>query len=166
MMTIARDHYRKRRLDLALYTLKAILDGFGDENPARDRNSAEARLIRGLILKEQNNKKGAMEDFKLAVSLRPDLVEARIQLASYLLESGAAAEAANLLEGAPSTTRPTSWLTQSGDAHEFSVAAETQEGAGGRAEGQPLRRSTITWACSTCSATTFRVSHYSPSTRP
>lgn len=100
MMTIARDHYRKRRLDLALYTLKAILDGFGDENPARDRNSAEARLIRGLIYKEQNNKKSAMEDFKLAVSLRPDLVEARIQLASYLLESGAAADAANLLEGA------------------------------------------------------------------
>jgi Tfp pilus assembly protein PilF len=100
MMTIARDHYRKRRLDLALYTLKAILDGFGDENPARDRNSAEARLIRGLIYKEQNNKKAAMDDFKQAVSTRPDLVEARVQLASYLLESGNAAEAANLLEGA------------------------------------------------------------------
>jgi len=41
-----------------------------------------------------------MEDFKLAVSTRPDLVEARVQLASYLLESGAAVDAANLLEGA------------------------------------------------------------------
>jgi Tfp pilus assembly protein PilF len=100
MMTIARDHYRKRRLDLALYTLKAILDGFGDENPARDKNSAEAHLLRGLIEKEQNNKKAAMDDFKAAVGTRPDLVEARVQLASYLLESGNGAEAANLLEGA------------------------------------------------------------------
>ncbi len=100
MVTIARDHYRKRRLDLALYTLKAILDGFGDENPARDKNNAEARLLRGLIYREQNNKAGALDDFKRAVELRPDLVEARVQLASYVLEAGNAFEAANLLEGA------------------------------------------------------------------
>ncbi|MFO0570824.1 MAG: tetratricopeptide repeat protein [Polyangiaceae bacterium] len=100
MVTIARDHYRKRRLDLALYTLKAILDGFGDENPPRDKNNAEARLLRGLIYREQNNKAGALDDFKRAVEVRPDLVEARVQLASYLLEAGNAFEAANLLEGA------------------------------------------------------------------
>lgn len=100
MVTIARDHYRKRRLDLALYTLKAILDGFGDENPARDKNNAEARLLRGLIYREQNNKAGALDDFKRAVEIRPDLVEARVQLASYVLEAGNAFEAANLLEGA------------------------------------------------------------------
>ncbi|MCC6666756.1 MAG: tetratricopeptide repeat protein [Polyangiaceae bacterium] len=100
MVTIARDHYRKRRLDLALYTLKAILDGHGDENPARDKNNADARLLRGLIYREQNNKAGAIDDFKRAVETRPDLVEARIQLASYVLEAGNAFEAANLLEGA------------------------------------------------------------------
>ncbi len=100
MVTIARDHYRKRRLDLALYTLKAILDGHGDENPARDKNNAEARLLRGLIYQEQNNKAGALDDFKRAVETRPDLVEARVQLASYVLEAGNAFEAANLLEGA------------------------------------------------------------------
>ena len=33
MMTIARDHYRNRRLDLSLYALKAIVDGFGPDNP-------------------------------------------------------------------------------------------------------------------------------------
>jgi Tfp pilus assembly protein PilF len=100
MITIARDHYRKRRLDLALFTLKAILDGIGDENPARDKNNAEARLLRGLIYREQNNKAGAIDDFKAAVGLRPDLVEARVQLAGYLLETGNATEAAPLLEGA------------------------------------------------------------------
>jgi tetratricopeptide (TPR) repeat protein len=100
MVTIARDHYRKRRLDLALYTLKAILDGFGDENPPRDKLNAEARLLRGLIYREQSNKKGAMEDLQKAIDVRPDLVEARVQLASYFLESGNAAQAAPLLEGA------------------------------------------------------------------
>lgn len=100
MVTIARDHYRKRRLDLALYTLKAILTGFGDENPARDKNNAEARLLRGLIYREQGNKGDALDDFKRAVEIRPDLVEARVQLASYVLEAGNAFEAANLLEGA------------------------------------------------------------------
>ena len=53
MVTLARDHYRSRRLDLALYALKGILDGYGEENPPRDKNNAEARLIRGLIYKEQ-----------------------------------------------------------------------------------------------------------------
>lgn len=100
MVTIARDHYRKRRLDLALYSLKAILDGFGTENPARDAKNAEALLIRGLIYKEQANRKGAMDDFQKALQLRPDLVEARVQLAVYQLEAGNAAESAQLLEGA------------------------------------------------------------------
>src|SRR5262245_41147522 len=100
MITIARDHYRKRRLDLALYTPKAILDGIGPENPPRDKQNPDARLLRALIYKEQNNKKDAIEDFKIAISTRPDLVEARIQLASYLLESGNAFEAASTLEGA------------------------------------------------------------------
>src|SRR5262249_56151176 len=44
MVIMARDHYRNRRIDLALYALQAILDGFGDENPPRDKDNAEAML--------------------------------------------------------------------------------------------------------------------------
>jgi len=100
MVTLARDHYRTRRLDLALYTLKGILDGFGEENPPRDKNNAEARLIRGLIYKEQGARGLAIDEFKRGLELRPDLVEARVQLATYYLEAGNATDAAPLLEGA------------------------------------------------------------------
>jgi Tfp pilus assembly protein PilF len=100
MIALARDHYRARRLDLALYTLRAILDGYGPENPPRDKNNAEARLLRGLILKEQGNRPAAIEELDKALNIRPDLVEARVQLAAYMLESGNATGAAPLLEGA------------------------------------------------------------------
>jgi Tfp pilus assembly protein PilF len=100
MVTIARDHYRTRRLDLSLYTLKAILDGYGTENPPRDKNNAEARLIRGLIYKEQGQRKLALDDLNAALSLRPDLVEARVHVAAYNLEAGNAGPAVQLLEGA------------------------------------------------------------------
>ena len=100
MVTIARDHYRTRRLDLSLYTLKAILDGYGTENPPRDKNNAEARLLRGLIYKEQGQRKLAIDDLQAALSMRPDLVEARIHLAAYNLEAGNAGPAVQLLEGA------------------------------------------------------------------
>jgi len=100
MLALARDHYRARRLDLALYTLRAILDGYGPENPPRDKNNAEARLLRGLIYKEQDNRPAAIDEFEKALSLRPDLVEARVQLGAYMLESGNAAGAAPVLEGA------------------------------------------------------------------
>ena len=100
MVTLARDHYRARRLDLALYTLKAILDGDGTENPPRDKNNAEARLLRGLILKEQGNRPAAIDEFEKSIALRPDLVESRVHLAAYYLESGNATGAAPLLENA------------------------------------------------------------------
>lgn len=100
MITLARDHYRARRLDLALYALKGILDGYGDENPPRDKNNAEARLLRGLILKEQGLKAAAIPELQKAIELRPDLVEARVHLANYLLEAGNAVDAATLLETA------------------------------------------------------------------
>ncbi|HYO94656.1 MAG TPA: tetratricopeptide repeat protein [Polyangiaceae bacterium] len=100
MVTIARDHYRARRLDLALYALKGVLDGYGPENPPRDKNNSEARLIRGLIYKEQGLRGPSMEELKRAVEIRPDLVEARVHLATYFLEAGNAADAAPLLEGA------------------------------------------------------------------
>lgn len=102
MVIIARDHYRNRRLDLALYALKAVLDGFEPvaENPPRDKDNAEALLLRGLIWREQGNRAGAIDQFRQAVDRRPDLVEARVQLSTYLLEAGSAEEATPLLEGA------------------------------------------------------------------
>jgi len=100
MVTIARDHYRNRRLDLALYALQAILDGFGDDNPPRDRDNADAHYLRGIILKEESRRVASMNEFKAAVAGRPDLVAARVELASFFLEAGNAAEAQPLLDGA------------------------------------------------------------------
>lgn len=102
MVIIARDHYRSRRLDLALYALQAILDGFEpvSENPPRDKDNAEALLLRGLIYREQDQRSAAMAEFRKAVARRPDMVEARVQLATYLLEAGNAQEALPILEGA------------------------------------------------------------------
>ena len=106
MVVLARDHYRNRRLDLALYALGAILDGLGKTpeeialNPPRDKNNAEAHLLRAIIYKEQSKRTAAIDEFKAAIGLRPDFVEARVQLAAYLLQAGNAEEAKPLLEQA------------------------------------------------------------------
>ncbi len=100
MVTIARDHYRARKLDLAKYALQAILEGFGDASPARDKENAEAHLIRGLIYREGGARAVALSDFEAAVKRRPDLVEALINLGSMRLEAGNATDAAPVLESA------------------------------------------------------------------
>jgi Tfp pilus assembly protein PilF len=100
MVAIARDHYRARRMELARYALQAILDGFGDASPARDKNNAEAHLLRGLIERESSQRAQAMTDFDAAVKARRDLVEATIQLGVMKLEAGNAQEATPLLETA------------------------------------------------------------------
>lgn len=100
MVVMARDHYRSRRLDLSLYALQGILDGYGAENPPRDKDNPEALLIRGLIYKERGQRAAAMADFRRCIDIRPDLVEAKVQLATYLLEAGNAPEAVPLLESA------------------------------------------------------------------
>lgn len=102
MVIIARDHYRNRRLDLALYALQAILDGFEpvSENPPRDRGNPEAHLLRGLIWREQGLRAAAMEEFRRAIQRRPDMVEARVQYATFLLEAGSPEEALPVLEWA------------------------------------------------------------------
>lgn len=100
MVTIARDHYRARKLDLAKYALQAILDGFGDASPARDKDNAEARLLRGLIYREGGARTVALADFEAAVKRRPDLVEALVNLGSMRLEAGNATEAQPVLESA------------------------------------------------------------------
>jgi tetratricopeptide (TPR) repeat protein len=100
MVTIARDHYRARKLDLAKYALQAILEGFGEASPARDKNNAEAHLIRGLIYREGGARAVALSDFEAAVKRRPDLVEALVNLGSMRLEAGNATEAMPVLESA------------------------------------------------------------------
>jgi len=100
MLTLARDHYRARRLDLALYTLKAILDGYGEENPPRDKDNPDAHVLRALIYGERGRRKAAMEELGAALATRPDLVEARLLLSAYMLEAGNAVEARPLLEKA------------------------------------------------------------------
>jgi tetratricopeptide (TPR) repeat protein len=100
MVTIARDHYRARKMDLAKYALQAILEGFGDASPARDKENAEAHLLRGLILRESGARAVALQDFEAAVKRRPDLVEALVNLGSMRLEAGNANDALPVLESA------------------------------------------------------------------
>ncbi len=100
MITIARDHYRAHRMDLAKYALQAILDGFGESSPPRDKDNAEAHLLRGVIEREQGARIAAMADFEAAKNKRPDLVEALIQTGAMKLEAGNVTEATPLLESA------------------------------------------------------------------
>ncbi len=100
MVTLARDHYRARRIDLALYALTGILDGYGADNPPRDKNNAQARMLRGLIYSERGLKGPAMEEMQHALKQRPDIVEAHLILANYMMEAGNAKGARPHLESA------------------------------------------------------------------
>lgn len=100
MVAIARDHYRARKLQLANYALQAVLEGFGEASPPRDKENAEAHLIRGLILREGGSRAVALTDFEAATKRRPDLVEALVNLGSMRLEAGNAQEALAPLESA------------------------------------------------------------------
>jgi tetratricopeptide (TPR) repeat protein len=100
MVALARDHYRARRIELAQYTLSAILDGFGAENPARDKDNADARLLRAVILRQQGQRQAALVELQRVIELRPDLVAPRLYLSTYLLEAGNADRARPILEQA------------------------------------------------------------------
>ena len=101
MVVIARDYYRNHRWDLARYALQAILDGADDGSiPPRDKGNAEALLLRGLIEREQGQRKQALADFDQAIQSRPDLFEAYVNLGEMKLEAGNAAEAQTPLENA------------------------------------------------------------------
>jgi Tfp pilus assembly protein PilF len=100
MVVIAHDHYRARRLELANYALTAILDGFGELSPARDKDNPDAHLLRGLIEKESGQRAAAMADFDAARAKRPDMVEALIQSGVMKLEAGNVLEATPMLESA------------------------------------------------------------------
>ena len=100
MVTIARDHYRARKMELAKYALQAVLEGFGEASPARDKDNAEAHLLRGLIYREGGSRTVALQDFEAAAKRRPDLVEALVNLGSMRLEAGNATDAMPVLEAA------------------------------------------------------------------
>jgi len=100
MVTLARDHYRARRIDLALYALTGILDGYGSDNPPRDKDNAEAHMLRGLIYAERNLRGPAMEEMEKALKERADLVDAHLILANYMMQAGNAKDARPHLESA------------------------------------------------------------------
>lgn len=100
MVAIARDHYRARRLDLAKYALQAILEGFGEGTPPRDKENAEAHLLRGLIEREAGQRVAAMADFEAARRKRPDLLEALLNLGVMKLEAGNGKDAQTTFEWA------------------------------------------------------------------
>jgi len=100
MVAIAHDHYRAHRTELAKYALDAVLDGFGESSPPRDKDNADAHLIRGLIREEEGLRAAAMADFDAARKTRPDLVEALIHLGVMKLQAGNVQEATPVLESA------------------------------------------------------------------
>jgi tetratricopeptide (TPR) repeat protein len=101
MIVIARDYYRAHRWDLAKYALQAILDGADDGSiPPRDKDNPEALLMRGLIERDQGQRKQALVDFANAIAKRPDLFEAYVSLGEMKLEAGNATEAQAPLEKA------------------------------------------------------------------
>ncbi len=100
MVAIAHDHYRAHRTELAKYALQAILEGFGEGSPPRDRDNADAHLIRGLLDLDEGLRAAAMADFDAARKARPDMVEALIHLGVMKLQAGNTLEATPVLESA------------------------------------------------------------------
>jgi Tfp pilus assembly protein PilF len=100
MVAIARDHWRARKIELAKYALQAVLEGFGEGSPARDKDNPEAHVLRGLINRETGRRAAAMADFEAAYAKRPDMAECLVQLGAMKLEAGNAQEALPLLEKA------------------------------------------------------------------
>jgi len=98
MVLIARDHYRRGRVDLATYVLAAILDGQKTQeekekglpakaSPPRAPHNAEAHLLRAVILQKIGERLAAAKWFESAAKLRPDLVDAQLQLGLIRLEA-------------------------------------------------------------------------------
>lgn len=101
MVVIARDYYRNHRWDLARYALQAILDGAADGSiPPRDPGNPSALLLRALIERDSGQRRQSIADFEQAISHRPDLAEAYVNLGEMKLEAGNATEAELPLEKA------------------------------------------------------------------
>jgi tetratricopeptide (TPR) repeat protein len=91
--------------------LMAILDGQktteereknlpAKKNPPRAPNNAEAHLLRAVIFQKQGERLAAAKWFESAAKLRPDLVEARLQLGLIRLEANDAEGALEPLQKA------------------------------------------------------------------
>ena len=93
MMVLATDHFRRRRIDLALYTLKGILDGQGADNPPRDPGNPDGHYLRGVIYIRLGQMAAGMSELKKAVAARPDLVQAHLVLAGAMISVGNVEEA-------------------------------------------------------------------------
>jgi tetratricopeptide (TPR) repeat protein len=101
MVVVARDYYRARRYDVARYALNAVLEGSDDGTiPPRDKDNAEAHLLRGLIERELGERRAALADFEAASKRRPDLFEAYVNAGEMKLEAGNGQEALGPLEKA------------------------------------------------------------------
>ncbi|MBS2019893.1 MAG: tetratricopeptide repeat protein [Deltaproteobacteria bacterium] len=98
MVLIARDHYRRGRLDLCKYVLSAILDGQQTQeekdkglpakaNPPRAPAHPDAHLLRAVILQKAGERLEAAKWFESASKLRPDLFDAHLQLGLIRLEA-------------------------------------------------------------------------------
>jgi Tfp pilus assembly protein PilF len=126
MVAIAHDHYRAHRLELAKYALQAVLDGFSESDPPRDKDNPEAHLIRGLIYEEAGLRAAAMADYEAVRKVRPDTVEALIHLGVMKLQAGNAQEATPLLESAVKFA-PTSALAHLNVADAYRLGGRTAD---------------------------------------
>ena len=107
MLAIARDYFRHRRYEVALYALGAILDGSGSggdagtgDVPARAADSIEAKLLRGLIERSNGSRSAAMADLAVVATARPDMVEGVVALGELRLEASNATDALGPLQSA------------------------------------------------------------------
>jgi len=111
MVLIARDHYRRGRLDLCKYVLSAILDGQQTQeekdkglpakaNPPRAAAHPDAHYLRAVILQKAGERLEAAKWFESASKLRPDLFEAHLQLGLIRLEANDAEGAVGPLQKA------------------------------------------------------------------
>jgi Flp pilus assembly protein TadD len=107
MLVIARDYYRQKKLDVALYALDAVLDGSKAKDaqgkdvveiPPRAPDSMEALLLRALIERQTGARNEAITDFAAVVAKRRDIVEADIGLGEMKLEASNAQDAVGPLE--------------------------------------------------------------------
>jgi tetratricopeptide (TPR) repeat protein len=96
MVLIARDYLRHDKTSLASLVLESLLDG----DKARAPNNAEAYVLRGILLLRSGARQAAIEAFRHAAELRPDLVDAQAQLGYLRLESNDADGAIDPLEKA------------------------------------------------------------------
>jgi tetratricopeptide (TPR) repeat protein len=99
LIGVARDHYRAKKPELAMRALTAILGG-ESRVPPRDTDNPEGLVLRGLLERARGLRAQAVDDFRHALLMRPDLFEAYMNLGEIELTTGNAFEAQPSLEKA------------------------------------------------------------------